>query len=354
MPHPLPPPRSGPWLDARGRPLRDLRISVTDRCSFRCSYCMPKDVFDKDYAFLPHRDLLSFEEIARLARVFAQLGVEKLRLTGGEPLLRRSLEALIAQLAALRRRRGSRSTSRSPPAARCSPARPGAQGRRPGPRHRQPGRAGRRHLPAHERRGLPRRRSAARHRGRHAAGLAPIKVNMVSSAAPAMTRSSRWRAASAAPASCCASSSTWTSARATAGAWTKSCRPPGSSPGCGARRPGAARALLRRRDRHALGLRRRQRRDRPDLRRHAGLLRRPATARLSTEAASTCSSSPATATTCVRCCAASARAATTRSPPRSARIWTRRSDLYSELRAMPRGLSRSGPARRVEMHCIGG
>ena len=102
VPHPLPPPRSGPWLDARGRPLRDLRISVTDRCNFRCSYCMPKDVFDKDYAFLPHRDLLSFEEITRLARVFAQLGVQKLRLTGGEPLLRRHLEALIAQLAALR------------------------------------------------------------------------------------------------------------------------------------------------------------------------------------------------------------------------------------------------------------
>ena len=102
VPHPLPPPRPGPWLDARGRPLRDLRISVTDRCNFRCSYCMPKEVFDKHYAFLPHRDLLSFEEITRLAGVFAGLGVQKLRLTGGEPLLRRNLEALIAQLAELR------------------------------------------------------------------------------------------------------------------------------------------------------------------------------------------------------------------------------------------------------------
>ncbi len=102
VPHPLPDPRSGPWLDARGRPLRDLRISVTDRCNFRCSYCMPKEVFDKDFPFLPHRDLLSFEEITRLAAVFARLGVHKLRLTGGEPLLRRHLEALIAQLAALR------------------------------------------------------------------------------------------------------------------------------------------------------------------------------------------------------------------------------------------------------------
>ncbi len=96
------PVQNGPWLDARGRPLRDLRISVTDRCNFRCSYCMPKEVFDKHYEFLPHRELLSFEEITRLARVFAELGVQKLRLTGGEPLLRRHIEALIAQLAELR------------------------------------------------------------------------------------------------------------------------------------------------------------------------------------------------------------------------------------------------------------
>ncbi len=89
-------------LDALGRPLRDLRISVTDRCNFRCSYCMPKQVFDKHYEFLPHKDLLSFEEITRLARVFVDLGVRKLRLTGGEPLLRRGLENLIAMLAELR------------------------------------------------------------------------------------------------------------------------------------------------------------------------------------------------------------------------------------------------------------
>jgi cyclic pyranopterin phosphate synthase len=88
--------------DLRGRPLRDLRISVTDRCNFRCSYCMPKEVFDKDHRFLPHAELLSFEEITRLARVFTQHGVHKLRLTGGEPLLRKNLEVLIAQLAELR------------------------------------------------------------------------------------------------------------------------------------------------------------------------------------------------------------------------------------------------------------
>ncbi|MBW8846161.1 MAG: GTP 3',8-cyclase MoaA [Burkholderiales bacterium] len=91
-----------PLADALGRPLHDLRISVTDRCNFRCSYCMPKQVFDKHHEFLPHADLLSFEEITRLARTFVGLGVEKLRVTGGEPLLRRHLETLIEMLAALR------------------------------------------------------------------------------------------------------------------------------------------------------------------------------------------------------------------------------------------------------------
>jgi cyclic pyranopterin phosphate synthase len=93
---------TGLLADSLGRPLRDLRISVTDRCNFRCSYCMPKEVFDKQYAFLPQSSLLSFEEITRLARIFVAHGVVKLRLTGGEPLLRKHLEGLIAQLAALR------------------------------------------------------------------------------------------------------------------------------------------------------------------------------------------------------------------------------------------------------------
>jgi cyclic pyranopterin phosphate synthase len=86
-------------LDTLGRALRDLRISVTDRCNFRCVYCMPKDVFGPDYEFLSRGDLLTFEEIARLARAFARHGVEKIRLTGGEPLLRRNLERLIEMLA---------------------------------------------------------------------------------------------------------------------------------------------------------------------------------------------------------------------------------------------------------------
>ncbi len=89
-------------LDRLQRPLHDLRISVTDRCNFRCSYCMPKEVFDKDYAYLPHSALLSFEEITRLANVFVQRGVRKIRLTGGEPLLRKNIEILIEQLAGLR------------------------------------------------------------------------------------------------------------------------------------------------------------------------------------------------------------------------------------------------------------
>ena len=92
----------GLLADQLGRPLRDLRISVTDRCNFRCNYCMPKEVFDKDYAYLPHSALLSFEEITRIARLFAAHGVRKIRLTGGEPLLRKNIEVLIEQLAKLR------------------------------------------------------------------------------------------------------------------------------------------------------------------------------------------------------------------------------------------------------------
>ena len=99
--------RGADRLDAFARPLRDLRISVTDRCNFRCSYCMPKEVFDSHHAFLPHAELLSFEEIARLARLFADAGVRKLRLTGGEPLLRKNLERLVELLAALRTPEGA-------------------------------------------------------------------------------------------------------------------------------------------------------------------------------------------------------------------------------------------------------
>ena len=93
---------SKPTLDTLGRPLRDLRISVTDRCNFRCSYCMPKSVFDRDYAYLPQKELLRFEEITAIAAAATQLGVKKIRITGGEPLLRKNVEILIAQLSELR------------------------------------------------------------------------------------------------------------------------------------------------------------------------------------------------------------------------------------------------------------
>lgn len=91
-----------PVQDRLGRPLKDLRISVTDRCNFRCVYCMPKQVFGKDFRFIPHSDMLSFEEIARIARLFVSQGVEKIRLTGGEPLLRKNVERLIEQLSQLK------------------------------------------------------------------------------------------------------------------------------------------------------------------------------------------------------------------------------------------------------------
>ncbi|MDX1583958.1 MAG: GTP 3',8-cyclase MoaA, partial [Thermoanaerobaculia bacterium] len=87
--------------DHLGRTLRDLRISVTDRCNFRCSYCMPKEVYGRDFEFLPHSQILTFEEITRLAKIFARLGVRKIRITGGEPLLRRDLHVLLGSLSAV-------------------------------------------------------------------------------------------------------------------------------------------------------------------------------------------------------------------------------------------------------------
>ena len=101
-------PDSGaPLSDRLGRPLTDLRISVTDRCNFRCSYCMPKEVFDKDHVYLPNNALLSFEEITRTASLFVQQGVRKIRLTGGEPLLRKNIEMLVEQLAQIRTAEGA-------------------------------------------------------------------------------------------------------------------------------------------------------------------------------------------------------------------------------------------------------
>ncbi|WP_222434307.1 GTP 3',8-cyclase MoaA [Planomicrobium sp. CPCC 101110] len=89
---------ANPLTDKLGRPIRDLRISVTDRCNFRCSYCMPKEIFGDDYAFLPKQELLSFEEIHRLTKLFVSMGVKKIRLTGGEPLMRRGLPELVGKI----------------------------------------------------------------------------------------------------------------------------------------------------------------------------------------------------------------------------------------------------------------
>ncbi|MCR4299441.1 MAG: GTP 3',8-cyclase MoaA [Gallionella sp.] len=98
---------SQPVSDTLQRPMRDLRISITDRCNLRCTYCMPRRIFDENHGFLPRAELLSFEEIERLARLFIQLGVQKIRLTGGEPLLRRGVEHLIESLARLHTREGN-------------------------------------------------------------------------------------------------------------------------------------------------------------------------------------------------------------------------------------------------------
>jgi len=93
---------TGTVTDTRNRQLRDLRISVTDRCNFRCIYCMPKEIFGRDFTFLGRAELLTFEEMTRLARIAVAHGVEKIRLTGGEPLLRRGLEELVGMLAVLK------------------------------------------------------------------------------------------------------------------------------------------------------------------------------------------------------------------------------------------------------------
>ncbi len=94
-------------VDAMGRHMRDLRISVTDRCNLRCTYCMPREIFDRNHVFLPRNDLLSFEEIALVARAFVRLGIKKIRLTGGEPLIRRGIENLVHELASLTDERGT-------------------------------------------------------------------------------------------------------------------------------------------------------------------------------------------------------------------------------------------------------
>ena len=130
--------------DALGRPLRDLRISVTDRCNFRCPYCMPAEIYGERYEFLPRPELLTFEEIERLARLFVELGVEKLRITGGEPLLRAELPSLLARLAALP---GVPDLTLTTNGVLLPRARPPPRGRRAAARHREPRQPRRRGVP---------------------------------------------------------------------------------------------------------------------------------------------------------------------------------------------------------------
>ena len=138
-------------LDTLGRPVRDLRISVTDRCNFRCVYCMPKEVFGRGYRFMDRKELLSFEEIEQLARAFVAHGVEKIRITGGEPLLRRDLEVLIGRLTGI----GDLDVALTTNGALLATEGRGALRGRPRAGHGQPRLARRRHVPRHERRRLP-------------------------------------------------------------------------------------------------------------------------------------------------------------------------------------------------------
>ena len=140
-----------PLLDTLGRPLETLRISITDRCNFRCVYCMPKEVYGRDHQFLERAELLSLEEIARVAGIFAALGVRTVRITGGEPLVRRNVEHLIELLHGSDGLEIALTTNGVAAAAEGR----GARARRARPRHRQPRLGRRRGLPRAERRRLP-------------------------------------------------------------------------------------------------------------------------------------------------------------------------------------------------------
>ena len=216
----------GLLVDALGRPLRDLRISVTDRCNFRCSYCMPKEVFDKSYVFLPHSALLSFEEITRTARVFVAHGVRKLRLTGGEPLLRKNLERLVEMLAALRTPDGqpldiTLTTNGSLLARKARALKDAGLQRVTVSLDALDDAVFKRmndvDFPvADVLRGIERGagRGPGADQGQHGGQARHQRPG----------DRCRWRGTSATAASCCASSSTWTSAPPTAGAWTRCCR----------------------------------------------------------------------------------------------------------------------------------
>ena len=235
-------------LDLLHRPLRDLRVSVTDRCNLRCPYCMPREVFGANFRFLPREELLSFEEITQVVAAMAAHGVSKVRLTGGEPLLRRDLERLIEMLARVEGVSDIALTTNGLLLAR------NAQRLRDAGLDRvtvsldaldESALRAMSDTPVSPEQILEGIEAAGR------AGLAPVKVNMVVRRAATITACSRWPSAFAAGRRSCASSSSWTSAPPTAGAPRRSCRRARSSRRSGlagrwSRSPPSARARSRR------------------------------------------------------------------------------------------------------------
>ena len=315
-------------LDTFGRPLRDLRISVTDRCNFRCIYCMPKEVYGRDHRFLDRRELLTFEEITRVARTFVSLGVKKLRITGGEPLLRRDLERLVAQLAELDVDLTLTTNGSLLPQKAQALADAGLD--RITVSLDSLDDATFRALNDVD---FPVERVLDGIDAAAAAGL-PVKVNAVVKRGVNDDQIvAAGRRSSASAATRCASSSTWTSATRTAGGSTTSSRPRRSSRSLDAAfgvEP--AEASLPRRGRAALALHRRQRRGRRHRLGHAALLRR-----LHPRAALGRGQALHVPLRGARPRPAGARPrrrdATRSSRPRSAAIWGGRSDRYSDLRS---------------------
>ena len=202
-------------VDTRGRGVTDLRLSVTDRCNLRCTYCMPRELFGANHVFLPRDEILSYEEFARLVTIFAGLGVSKVRLTGGEPLLRRDLETLISAIAATP---GISDIAMTTNGALLGCSRRRIARRRTQPGHREPRQRRSGDLRSdggHQDPPLDRSRRHRRRGGRRASGRS--SSTPWSSAASTMTASSSWPGTPATAGTSCASSSTWTSDPRTAG-----------------------------------------------------------------------------------------------------------------------------------------
>ncbi len=216
-------PAPGALADPRGRALRDLRISVTDRCNFRCTYCMPKEVFDAHYEFLPHAEILTFEEIVRMARIFRALGTEKIRLTGGEPLLRKDIERLVGMLReALPEVDLTLTTNGSALKAKARALKAAGLDRVTVSLDSLDDATFRAMNDAD----FPVAKVLEGIDAAAAAGLAPIKINMVVRRGVNDNQVVDMARHFAAPATSCATSSSWTWVPPTAGAWRRSCPRP--------------------------------------------------------------------------------------------------------------------------------